>query len=90
MPSSYSQAIHFLEADKWHKAMDDEIRALEENDSFELVPPPEIRKIVGSRWVYTVKIGPKKAETFKPVMCQRGIPIYLALITTRPSHQLLE
>ena len=54
MPSSYSQAIHSLEADEWHKGMDDEIRDLEENDSFELVPPPEIREIVGSRWVYTV------------------------------------
>ena len=47
MPFSYSQAIHSPEAFEWHKAMDDEIKALEENDTFELVPPPEGREIVG-------------------------------------------
>ena len=72
MPFSYSQAIHSPEADECHKAMDDEIKALEENDTFELVPPPEGREIVGGRWVYTVKTGPKKAETFKARYVAKG------------------
>ena len=72
MPSFYSQAIHSPETDEWHKAMDDEIKALEENDTFELVPPPEGREIVGGRWVYTVKKGPKKAETFKARYVAKG------------------
>ena len=69
---SYSQAIHSAEADEWHKAMNDEIEALEENDTFELVPPPEDREIVGGKWVYTVKTGPKKAETFKARYVAKG------------------
>ena len=69
---SYSQAIYSAEADEWHKAMNDEIKALEENDTFELVLPPEGREIVGGKWVYTVKTGPKKAETFKARYVAKG------------------
>ena len=72
IPSSYSQAIHSAEADEWHKAMNDEIKALEENDTFELLPPPEDREIVGGKWVYTVKTGPKKAETSKARYVTKG------------------
>ena len=43
VPSPYSQAIHSAETHEWHKAMNDEIKSLEENDTFELVPPPEGR-----------------------------------------------
>ena len=72
IPACYSQAIQSPEANEWHKAMDDEIIALRENDTFELVPPPEDRNIVGGRWVYTVKTGPKKAETFKARYVAKG------------------
>ena len=72
IPACYSQAIQSPEANEWHKAMDDEIIALRENDTFELVPPPEDRNIVGGRWVYTVKTGPKKAETFKACYVAKG------------------
>ena len=72
MPSSYSQAIHSCDADEWHKATNDEIKALEDNDTFELVPPSEGRKIVGGGWVYTIKTGPKKTETFKARNVAKG------------------
>ena len=52
--------------------MDDKIKALEENDTFELVSLPESREIVGSWWVYTVKTGPKKAKTFKARYVAKG------------------
>ena len=51
--------------------MDDKIKALEENDTFELVSLPESREIVGW-WVYTVKTGPKKAKTFKARYVAKG------------------
>ena len=72
IPSFYSQAIHSSEADEWRKAMNDEIKALEENDTSELVSSPESREIVGGKWVYTVKTGPKKAETFKARYVAKG------------------
>ena len=35
------------------------------NDTFELTHLPEGRKVVGGRWVYTVKLGPNNEEQFK-------------------------
>ena len=45
--------------------MDDEIEALEGNETFELVPTPQGREIVGGKWMHTVKTGPDKSETHK-------------------------
>ena len=72
IPSSYSQAVHSPEINKWEKAMDDEIEALEGNETFESVPPPKGREVVGGKWVYTVKTGPDKAETYKARYVAKG------------------
>ncbi|XP_046847348.1 uncharacterized protein LOC124440968 [Xenia sp. Carnegie-2017] len=37
--------------------MNDEMKALIDNETFELVPPPTNRDIVGGKWVYTVLAG---------------------------------
>ena len=70
--TSYSHALHSPERNKWKKAMDDEIEALESNETFELVPPPKGREVVGGKWVYTVKTGPDKAETYKARYVAKG------------------
>ena len=59
MPSSYSQAIHSPEADEWHKATNDEIKALEENDTFLIVALPEGHEIVGVHRSILLKQDPK-------------------------------
>ena len=56
IPTTYSQAISSNEKVKWQKAMNDEMKALIDNDTLELVPPPTNRDILGE-WVYTVKVG---------------------------------
>ena len=58
IPTTYSEALKSNEATKWQKAMDDEMTALTENETYELVTPPEGRQIVGGRWVFAVKTGP--------------------------------
>jgi hypothetical protein len=35
--------------------MEIEMKALTENDTFELVPRPKDRQVVGAKWVYTIK-----------------------------------
>ena len=45
--------------------MNDEMTALYDNDTFELVTPPEGRQIVGGKWVFAVKTGPEGEETHK-------------------------
>ena len=43
---------------KWRKAMDEEMEALQKNNTWELVSLPHEKKAVGCRWVFTVKHNP--------------------------------
>ena len=42
----------------WKQAMIDEMVALESNHTWELVPPPPGKPVVGCKWVFNVKVGP--------------------------------
>jgi hypothetical protein len=43
---------------KWEVACDDERRSFEHMKVYEVVPRPEDRKVVGSKWVFKLKRGP--------------------------------
>ena len=44
--------------DQWHRAMKDEVKALQENETWNLVRPPTDRDFIPGKWVYKVKLGP--------------------------------
>ena len=70
IPNSYAQANCSFEADKLHCAMNEEITALHENNTFEITPLPEGRTVVGGRWVYAVKRHPNGEEKCtRPDLC---------------------
>ena len=53
-----SEPKNYLEASKtqhWKEAMNTEMNALYENDTFEIVELPSDRKAIGSKWVYKIK-----------------------------------
>ena len=41
---------------EWKEATDSEYESLMKNDTWELIPPPKGKNIVGSRWVLKVNI----------------------------------
>ncbi|CAN1852203.1 Retrovirus-related Pol polyprotein from transposon TNT 1-94 [Linum perenne] len=51
-PNSYGEAKNEL---CWVNAMKDELAAMEENHTWDLVPLPEGKRTVGCRWVYRIK-----------------------------------
>jgi hypothetical protein len=71
-PQSYEEAIASPESKQWKAAMEDEINSLKENDTFTLTPLPESRKIVGGRWVYTIKESANGSETYKARYVAKG------------------
>jgi len=57
-PATYKQAVESPQAEKWKKAMDEEYDSLMANKTWDLEVPPADAHIVGSKWVYTQKLGP--------------------------------
>ncbi|MCO5582751.1 hypothetical protein L7F22_036650 [Adiantum nelumboides] len=51
-PICFDEAIGNM---KWEQAMDEEIAALDVNETWKLVPLPEGKKSIGCKWVYKVK-----------------------------------
>ena len=52
--------------------MDAEMNALIDNDTFELVPCPKDRQIVGAKWVYTIKTDQNEKESYKARFVAKG------------------
>ncbi|KAK3880550.1 hypothetical protein Pcinc_014947 [Petrolisthes cinctipes] len=71
-PNTYVEAIHSPDSQLWQKAMQEEIDALTESDTFELIELPEGRSLVGSKWVYSVKDDPHNGERHKARFVARG------------------
>ena len=60
------------EAENWKQAMQDEIKCLEENDTFEILELPAGKQAVGGRWVYTKKENYKNEIIFKARYVAKG------------------
>lgn len=55
VPLTFKEAMTSTESEKWKKAMDEEMKSLEDNQTFTLTKLPEGRETVGGKWVYTIK-----------------------------------
>ena len=44
-----------VNAQQWVDAMDEEMAALRQNNTWDTVPIPTGRHIVGSKWIYNIK-----------------------------------
>ena len=71
-PRTYNEAINSENADKWQEAMIEEMRSLEENETFTLSNLPKDRQVVGGKWVYTMKESADGNETYKARYVAKG------------------
>ena len=72
IPTCYSEAILSNESDNWRKAMTEEIDALQENDTYDIVTPPKDVKVIDGRWVYAIKLGPDEEVKYKARYVAKG------------------
>ena len=58
---------------KWRKAMDEEISAIEQNDTWELSDLPKRRKTIGIKWVYKTKLKENgEVDKYKARLVAKG------------------
>ena len=72
VPLTFKEAMTSTESEKWSKAMDEEIKSLEDNKTFTLTKLPEGRKTVGGRWVFSIKGDIDGHDKFKARFVAKG------------------
>ena len=56
IPDSYEEAMSSPQVSEWESAMQKENNSLCTNETWDVVELPEGERVVGARWVYTVKL----------------------------------
>ncbi|BBH04613.1 multidrug resistance-associated protein 9 [Prunus dulcis] len=56
IPSAYKEAVRSSESVEWKKSMDEEMKSLHKNETWELVQLPKGKKAIGCKWVYAKKM----------------------------------
>ncbi|CAI7790660.1 unnamed protein product [Closterium sp. NIES-53] len=54
-PATLKEALESGDAEEWKKAMESELKSIEENSTWELVELPEGRKAITSKWLFKIK-----------------------------------
>ena len=71
-PTTYKEAMSSPDASSWKTAIEEEMCALKENDTFTVTQLPEGHTPVGGRWVYTIKESENGTETYKARCVAKG------------------
>jgi len=81
IPKSVSEA---LSDSGWSSVMQEEMTALEQNYTWNLVPLPPKKKKVGCHWVYTLNSKMVQLPAWKHVWWPKSILICMVLTARRP------
>lgn len=54
-PETYDEAMSHVHREKWYDAMQDEMKSLHENHTFELMELPKGKRALKNKWVYRLK-----------------------------------
>ncbi|CAI7834491.1 unnamed protein product [Closterium sp. NIES-53] len=72
-PATLKEALESSDAEEWKKAMESELKSIEENGTWELVELPEGRKAITSKWLFKIKFDADgKIERYKSRLVAKG------------------
>lgn len=71
IPLRYDDVFGRDDEGEWRKAIESELKSLEENDTWEIVSKPKDVKLLGTRWVFKIKDDPSGVK-YKARLVVRG------------------
>ncbi|CAI7871062.1 unnamed protein product [Closterium sp. NIES-53] len=72
-PATLKEALESSDAEEWKKAMESELKSIEDNGTWELVELPEGRKAITSKWLFKIKSDADgKIERYKSRLVAKG------------------
>ncbi|CAI7753917.1 unnamed protein product [Closterium sp. NIES-53] len=72
-PATLKEALEISDAEEWKKAMESELKSIEENGTWELVELPKGRKAITSKWLVKIKSDADgKIERYKSRLVPKG------------------
>ena len=72
-PRTVHEAKQGDDRDQWYRAMNEEVKALQDNETWHLVRPPTDRDVIPGKWVYKVKLRPSgQVEKYKARYVAKG------------------
>ncbi|CAI7922814.1 unnamed protein product [Closterium sp. NIES-54] len=72
-PNTLKEALESSDAEEWKKAMESELKSIEENGTWELVELPEGRKAITSKWLFKIKSDADgKIEHYRSRLVSKG------------------
>ncbi|CAI7730541.1 unnamed protein product [Closterium sp. NIES-53] len=72
-PATLKEALESSDAEDWKKAMESELKSIEENGARELVELPEGRKAITSKWLFKIKSDANgKIERYRSKIIAKG------------------
>ncbi|CAI7857702.1 unnamed protein product [Closterium sp. NIES-53] len=72
-PATLKEALESSDAEEWKKAMESELKSIEDNGTWELVELPEGRKAIMSKWLFKIKSDADgKIEHYKSRLVAKG------------------
>ncbi|CAI7930903.1 unnamed protein product [Closterium sp. NIES-54] len=72
-PATLKEVLESSDAEEWKKAMESELKSIEENGTWELVELPEGRNVITSKWLFKIKSDADgKIERYKSRLVAKG------------------
>ncbi|CAI7859665.1 unnamed protein product [Closterium sp. NIES-54] len=72
-PATLKEALESIDAEEWKKAMESELKSIEENGTWELVELPKGCKAITSKWLFKIKSDADgKIERYKSRLVAKG------------------
>ncbi|CAI7839575.1 unnamed protein product [Closterium sp. NIES-54] len=85
-PATLKEALESSDAEEWKKAMESELKSIEENGTWELVELPEGRKAITSKWLFKIKSDADgKIERYKSRLVAKGYQQKLFAPVVKPT-----